>query len=312
VEIQRRLNEQKWPDGIDKWKGDEDSNPGMWNGLRVRIGMHYCQIIDPKVDSITGRYDYYGHDVNVSARVESTADGGQIMMDADTYEQLLSDPDYPSISDDVRVVCYCREVELKGVAGTVKMYSATPPELSERVFTKKIEGATMMDTEIDREASSSVLVDNPSQEFSNSQRSNHSAVKTPNSFATTPAGRTVKDLLAVFPTDERNRLTDAVIQFYHLEVAKPGEHRPPTIARKITAIQKFMSAVNVGENTHQASFLQRRKSLHSQRNSAFGSFGATSNLVASTVVEKYRADTSLLVTSPSLVAADSGLVLPAV
>ncbi|CUI11832.1 receptor-type adenylate cyclase, putative [Bodo saltans] len=132
--IQRRLFNADWPSSIKYWKGDEETQPGMWNGLRVRAGIHWCQEVKPELDTVHGRYDYYGHDVNVSARVESLAAGGQITMTQHTYKALTEEPDYEMLCEDMHCVPFCTGAELKGVQGTVTLYSLTPVELAGRVF----------------------------------------------------------------------------------------------------------------------------------------------------------------------------------
>lgn len=139
LDIQTELMAYQWPDQLKYWKGDEESQPGCWNGLRVRAGIHWCQEIEPKLDTVHGRYDYYGHDVNVSARVESVASGGQTMLTEDSYKQMMSEPD-SDLLEDMNCVVFSRGVELKGVASKVAVYSATPSSLAGRKF-KPIPGA---------------------------------------------------------------------------------------------------------------------------------------------------------------------------
>jgi adenylate cyclase len=50
---------------------------GAWNGPRVRVGAH-CGPMQVVFDEVTKGYDYYGPDVNIAARVEAVATGGQI------------------------------------------------------------------------------------------------------------------------------------------------------------------------------------------------------------------------------------------
>ena len=53
----------------------------VWNGLRVRIGIH-AGFGEIKKDPVTQGYDYYGTVVNTAARTESIAHGGQVIMTA--------------------------------------------------------------------------------------------------------------------------------------------------------------------------------------------------------------------------------------
>eukprot|EP00760_Papus_ankaliazontas_P026476 PhM_4_TR3042/c1_g3_i1/m.45452 len=76
--IQQALQDATWPDTMQFIEGVGEGTKELWNGLRVRIGLHYGHSVAPQFDAIHQRYDYYGHDVNVSARVESETMGGQI------------------------------------------------------------------------------------------------------------------------------------------------------------------------------------------------------------------------------------------
>ena len=55
------------------------SADGAWRGLRVRVGLHTGAVLSD-CDPTTKRIDYFGHSVNLSARVESQAEGGEIVI----------------------------------------------------------------------------------------------------------------------------------------------------------------------------------------------------------------------------------------
>eukprot|EP00668_Euglena_longa_P036039 GGOE01046301.1.p1 GENE.GGOE01046301.1~~GGOE01046301.1.p1 ORF type:complete len:383 (-),score=124.99 GGOE01046301.1:1696-2802(-) len=64
-----------------------------WNGLRVRVGIHFGHG-DIKMDPVSKGYDYYGTVVNTAARIESVCHGGQIGVSQAVYnavEGSLSD-----------------------------------------------------------------------------------------------------------------------------------------------------------------------------------------------------------------------------
>lgn len=95
--------------------------------LRVRIGLHWCQDVAAQRDRIHGRYDYYGHDVNVCARVEAQASGGQIMVTAETMKAIMDTEVYPLIiAPDTITAIVKRHVELKGVSECVNLYAMAP------------------------------------------------------------------------------------------------------------------------------------------------------------------------------------------
>lgn len=68
------------------------SEDGAWRGLRVRIGLHTGACLSD-LDPTTKRIDYFGNAVNLSARVESQAEGGEIVMSQDTRDAVYWDRD---------------------------------------------------------------------------------------------------------------------------------------------------------------------------------------------------------------------------
>ena len=65
---------------------DESHSPNRrraeWNGLRVRIGLHFGDV-EITFDPVSKGYDYYGRTINAAARIESLATGGQIIASTD-------------------------------------------------------------------------------------------------------------------------------------------------------------------------------------------------------------------------------------
>ena len=70
-------------------KGKEKSNTAfpLWRGIRVRMGCHVGEV-DREYVPITGRVDYFGPPVNMAARVESMAHGGEILLSEACFEVL--------------------------------------------------------------------------------------------------------------------------------------------------------------------------------------------------------------------------------
>ncbi|CBH17551.1 receptor-type adenylate cyclase GRESAG [Trypanosoma brucei gambiense DAL972] len=62
----------------------------LWNGLRVRVGVH-TGLCDIRYDEVTKGYDYYGGTTNMAARTESVANGGQVLLTRATYLALSED-----------------------------------------------------------------------------------------------------------------------------------------------------------------------------------------------------------------------------
>ena len=114
-------------DDLEVVDSPEDLDPldPLWNGLRVRIGMHTGE---PEVqfDEVTKGYDYYGSPVNVAARVESVGKGGQILCTEPTLLTAGSLAGLTSVSLGM--------VNLKGVAEPVEVFRLTPVCLTGRVY----------------------------------------------------------------------------------------------------------------------------------------------------------------------------------
>ena len=101
----------------------------LWRGLRVRMGFHvgrpHCEI-----DPVTSRMDYYGKMVNKAARVSGTAQGGQIVMSDEAFQDISSsllELGQPTITDG-------GSVQLKGIALAAKIHFAVPKRLRARTF----------------------------------------------------------------------------------------------------------------------------------------------------------------------------------
>eukprot|EP00667_Euglena_gracilis_P008309 EG_transcript_8416 len=80
--VQEEFARYDWgTDRIDRAYGEMgpclSQSPGCWNGLRIRIGIHFGHG-NIKLDPVSRGYDYYGTVVNTAARIESVCHGGQI------------------------------------------------------------------------------------------------------------------------------------------------------------------------------------------------------------------------------------------
>ena len=149
----------------------EASGPArLWNDktVRVRVGVHWCNDVAPKFDVVHKRYDYYGNDVNISARVQDAACGGQVVCTAETLKALqgmvgqLEEPNTSctelltirgksqqpssqptammakvSLGEVLESTLYLEDAALKGVNDPVTLYSLYPKVLRERAFGKR-------------------------------------------------------------------------------------------------------------------------------------------------------------------------------
>ncbi|CCD15409.1 unnamed protein product [Trypanosoma congolense IL3000] len=87
----------------------------LWNGLRVRVGIH-TGLCDIRHDEVTKGYDYYGRTSNMAARTESVANGGQVLLTRAAY-LALSTVEREHVS-----VTSLGAIALRGVPDPVKMY----------------------------------------------------------------------------------------------------------------------------------------------------------------------------------------------
>lgn len=226
IAIQRKLHEADWPTSLKYWKGDEGA-AGVWHGLRVRAGVHWCTEVEPKLDSVHGRYDYYGHDVNVSARVESMADGGQTMMTQETFQKLTEDADFEMLCEEMSCIPFCRGAELKGVVGKVCLYSLVPLELAARQF-KPVAGAEPC------AAIEGVEV------TSNSGASMASAAMEAPSSTTIVLRKYVEDLLAFAgsPSDREKAVTQLLVKY---KIATLDEMKRVKFPKKVQLLLKHVN-----------------------------------------------------------------------
>eukprot|EP00667_Euglena_gracilis_P000490 EG_transcript_490 len=99
---------------------------GQWNGLRVRVGIHYGSG-DIVLDPVTRSYDYYGTVVNTAARIESLCHGGQIGVSEAVYlavKQSVADVEWTPLGPHT----------LRGLLEPVPLYQALPTACAARRF----------------------------------------------------------------------------------------------------------------------------------------------------------------------------------
>ncbi|MDP6935050.1 MAG: adenylate/guanylate cyclase domain-containing protein, partial [Myxococcota bacterium] len=98
-----------------------------FRGLRVRMGIHIGEpeaIPDPR----TGIMDYFGHPVNLAARVVSAAHGGQILVTQPILKAVQ--PQVESIAGVVDL----GEHRMRGLETVQHLYQVLPKSLSNRTF----------------------------------------------------------------------------------------------------------------------------------------------------------------------------------
>ncbi|CUG87349.1 receptor-type adenylate cyclase, putative [Bodo saltans] len=125
---------------LHQWE-DPNNYPLNWNGIRVRVGMHWG-MGSIKLDPVSQGYDYYGTLVNTAARVEGVGNGGQVLATHDFYVQLESEGMNLSHVD----VKPLGPQPLRGLDQPVPLYQLCPMELRSREFAE-----LRLDIEVDIE-----------------------------------------------------------------------------------------------------------------------------------------------------------------
>ncbi|PHR97532.1 MAG: hypothetical protein COA68_12395 [Oceanobacter sp.] len=128
---------------LNQWE-DEVNYPLNWNGIRVRVGLHWG-VGSVKLDPVSQGYDYYGTLVNTAARVESVGNGGQVLATKDLYGQLEEEKfDF----GDVEIVALGPQ-PLRGLDQPVPLYQLSPFALRNRQI-----AALRLDVDVDLDDSS--------------------------------------------------------------------------------------------------------------------------------------------------------------
>ncbi|KAK7196954.1 Adenylate and Guanylate cyclase catalytic domain containing protein [Novymonas esmeraldas] len=141
---------------VDNVQGSGPAECWRNDSLRVRIGIHYCRDAAAVYDSVQRRFDYYGQCVNCTARTESAACGGQILITEDAVEVLRAVPEYTAaaalggadgrgraasvLSEDMLSLAEGVVVQdwgihaFKGIERRIQLFSVLPRSLGGRVF----------------------------------------------------------------------------------------------------------------------------------------------------------------------------------
>ena len=143
----------------------KDEYRRVWNGIRVRVGLH-TGLAEIKFDSTTKGYDYYGTVANVAARTESAGNGGQVLITRATLEALGTAAKGYAVSS-------LGPVELKGVPEPMELFNvATVP------------GRTFSSVE----AAASVPAWSSAHQDHSSQSSTSASLKSPRSLSPAAGG----------------------------------------------------------------------------------------------------------------------------
>eukprot|EP00667_Euglena_gracilis_P003073 EG_transcript_3082 len=100
----------------------------LWNGLRVRVGIHYG-LGDIVYDMVSKGYDYYGSVVNTASRIEAIAHGGQVVASQAVIDALPTPLD-PSLG----IITLLGTFPMPGVPEPPALVEVKPPALRARTF----------------------------------------------------------------------------------------------------------------------------------------------------------------------------------
>lgn len=150
--VQKKLLEESWPLEILECEDGknvlDDNGLIIARGLSVRMGIH-CGFPSCEPDPITHRMDYFGQMVNRAARVNSVANGGQIMITADILREINvrcldsteeSESEYSKIQPQTAVDGIKEIGVVVEHVGEVKLKGIELPELLSVIYPKGLEG----------------------------------------------------------------------------------------------------------------------------------------------------------------------------
>ena len=123
LRVHELLREAVWPDSLLEDAPICAEQGPLWGGLTVRIGVNTGPVTVEE-NALTGRTDYFGHTVNVAARLESTCKPGAVAIPSDLYTSECR-----SCS---AVVGDAEALDLKGVSGTTFVCCVWPLSLAGR------------------------------------------------------------------------------------------------------------------------------------------------------------------------------------
>ena len=121
LKVQEELNEVEWPAGLDTVPICAQQGH-LWGGLTVRIGVNSGPVTVEQ-NPLNGRMDYFGHTVNVAARLEGVCVPGAVALPASLW------------SDDFEAIAVAGEanpLSLKGVVEPLNTCSIWPRSLADR------------------------------------------------------------------------------------------------------------------------------------------------------------------------------------
>ena len=131
--VQYGLLNCSWPDTLTKHPMSNllATKQGIWNGLRVRAGIHYGKV-EVEESIITGRADYFGTTINLATRIEAAAVGGGIGV-SDVVMAALNSRNSSKLPRERRhYVVSSAHLYLRGIEGVTVVSMLVPYGLRDR------------------------------------------------------------------------------------------------------------------------------------------------------------------------------------
>ena len=153
--VQCDLLTAEWPDTLLEHpmcerKYDPLTCELLWSGIKVRIGVH-CGPVDPQINPLTNRLDFFGNTVNKAARVEAQALGGGTCMTPEVWNLVSGEerdlslstvtrfslPDFEAYSLKAMTVIRRKDVKMKGIPNATDLLIVFPEGLGGRAAEDK-------------------------------------------------------------------------------------------------------------------------------------------------------------------------------
>ena len=132
-EVQAKLLRKEWPSALLRHPkacrmrlGDQY----LFTGLRVAMGVCAGQCTDVRPCRRTARAEYFGHILNLTARIANSAHGGQVVCEASTWEMAKGRIDLSMLDRPVRL----GQFAMKGIVEKVECLQILPMALCSRIF----------------------------------------------------------------------------------------------------------------------------------------------------------------------------------
>ena len=146
LQVQEYLREAHWPASLLEEAPICAEQGPLWGGLTVRIGVN-TGTVTVEQNTLTGRTDYFGHTVNVAARLESTCTPGAVAVPSDLWTSVCGLCS--------AVAGEAEALALKGVSQPMRVRCLWPVSLAGRRETRlrepsDVRGGNVLESESER------------------------------------------------------------------------------------------------------------------------------------------------------------------